>query len=84
MSAVSNSCSICVPGMVGGTWVVLVGKPQRVLLIPRCSHFIWLFAVVGLGFRYLVVPCAIKFEQPLRDPFHMVFNRVEIRGLHKD
>jgi hypothetical protein len=28
VSVVSNSCYICMPGMVGGTWVVLVGKPQ--------------------------------------------------------
>ncbi len=28
VSVVSNSCYICTPCMVGGTWVVLVGKLQ--------------------------------------------------------
>jgi hypothetical protein len=44
----------------------------------------WLFAMAGLGLRYLVTPLAVKFGHPLRKPLQMALSRVDIRWLHRD
>ncbi len=44
----------------------------------------WPFAVVGLGLRYLRMSFLDIFGHPLRKPFRVAFDRVEILGLHKD
>jgi hypothetical protein len=43
-----------------------------------------LFAVAGLGFRYLVTPFAVILGYPLRLPRLIAFNSVEIQGLQRD
>jgi hypothetical protein len=44
----------------------------------------WLFAMAGLGLRYLRMSLSDIFGHSLRKPFHVAFNIVEILGLHKN
>ncbi len=54
-----------------------------VLRIPILGHFIWPFAVAGLGFKYFVTNSLLVFGHPLRKLFFNAFIRVEIFGLHR-
>jgi hypothetical protein len=44
----------------------------------------WPFAVARLGLENLIISFSVIFRHPLRKPFCVAFNRVEILGLHKD
>jgi hypothetical protein len=56
----------------------------QVLLIPWLGHFMWPFAVAGLGLRYLRISFLDRFGQPFRKPVRTAFNYVKKFGLHND
>jgi hypothetical protein len=80
--------------MGGVTWGTRVGtslttSPYFVaaflmLLIPFFGHFMWPFAVAGLGFKYFVTSSILMLGQPWRKPLHSAFMREDILGLHND
>jgi hypothetical protein len=43
-----------------------------------------LFAVTGLGFRYLRINFSDKFGHPFRNPLQTAFSNVNIFGLQND
>ena len=55
-----------------------------VLLIPWRGRFICPLAVAGLGLRYLHISSLLMFGHPLRKPFLVAFNNVDIYGLHSN
>ena len=57
------------------------GAWRHVLWMPCRGRAICSFAVAGLGFRYFVLPCRVRFGHPLRYPCLMAFRSVAIVGL---
>ena len=55
-----------------------------VLLIPYRGSFIHPFAVAGLGLRYFKISSSVIFGHPLRNPFRVAVNNLDILGLHSD
>ncbi len=55
-----------------------------VLCIPCLGHFIWPFAVAGLGLRYLLISFMLMCGHPFRNPHQVAFDRVDIFGLHNN
>jgi hypothetical protein len=70
--------------MVGTGCNMALGCSGRVLFIPCLGRFICPLAVPGLAFRYFVMSFLVILGHPLRKPFLVAFNNVEIFGLHKD
>jgi hypothetical protein len=70
--------------MIGTCNYVILSGLGVVLLMPCQGRFMWPFAVAGFGLRYLRMSCSDIFGHPLRKPFRVAFNRVEILELHKD
>jgi hypothetical protein len=60
------------------------GGLRHVLLILWRGHFMCLFAVAGLRFKYLLIKSLLVFGHPFKKPHCVAFNRVEIVGLRKD
>ncbi len=60
------------------------GGLGRLLLIPWQGHFMCPFVVAGLQFKYLLINSLLMFGHPFKKLCRVVFNRVEIVGLHKD
>ncbi len=66
-------------GTCGAGAVLALGV---VLRIPWCGHFIWPFAIAGLGLRYLLISLTLMYGHPLRNPCLVALRRMEIFGLH--
>ncbi len=71
-------------GMVSTGCNMALGCLGHVLFIPCLGCFICPLAVPGLAFRYFVLSFLVILGHPLRKPFLVAFNNVEIFGLHKD
>ncbi len=63
---------------------MILGGLVHVILMLCQGCFMWPFAVAGLGLRYFRMSFSVIFGYPLRKPFCVAFNRVEILGLHRD
>jgi hypothetical protein len=70
--------------MVGTGCNMALGCLGCVLFIPCLGRIICPLAVPGLAFRYFVMSFLVILGHPLRKPFLVAFNNVEIFGLHKD
>jgi hypothetical protein len=55
-----------------------------VLRIPCRGHFIWPFAVAGLGLSYLLISLTLMYGHPFRNPRLVALRRGDIFGLHND
>jgi hypothetical protein len=53
-----------------------------VLLFPFFGRFMCLFAIAGLGFKYLVTSSLDRLGQPFKKPFPKAINIENILGLH--
>ena len=80
--------------MGGATWGTRVGTLLTttpffvaafpVLLIPFFGHFMWPFAVAGLGFKNFVTSSLLRLGHPWREPLHSAFMSDDILGLHNN
>ncbi len=70
-------------GMVGTGCNMVLGCLGHVLYMPCLGRFICPLAVPGLALRYFVMSFLVILGHPLRKPFLVAFNNVEIFGLHK-
>ncbi len=80
--------------MIGASFLIVVGifiilslffgSGFRVLLIPCFGHFMWPFAVAGLGFKYFTTSSWLRLGHPLRNPRCIALMRDDIVGLHND
>ncbi len=70
--------------MTGTSGAGAVPALGAVLCIPCCGHFMWLFAVAGLGLRYLLISLMLIYGHSFRNPRQVGLRRVDIFGLHND